>query len=97
MRGFRRNRFGGDASFYNNIDLRVKLFDWKNYVVPIEFGLIGFHDYGRVWLDGENSNTWHRGYGGGIYISPLDAVVITGFYGISDDDEFAAVRFGFLF
>lgn len=97
MRGFRRNRFGGDASFYNNIDLRVKLFDWKNYVVPIEFGLIGFHDYGRVWVDGEDSNTWHRGYGGGIYISPLDAVVITTFYGKSNDDEFLAVRFGFLF
>ncbi len=97
FRGVRRNRFGGDRSFYQNTDLRLKVFDFYNYVVPIEVGIIGFHDIGRVWATGEDSDKWHKSYGGGIYFSPLNAVTIVGNYGKSDDDEIFNVQFGFLF
>jgi calcineurin-like phosphoesterase family protein len=97
FRGLRRNRYGGDAVFYNNADLRIKLFDFNNYVVPIEFGILGTYDYGRVWLDGEDSEKWHSAYGGGLYISPLNSLVITANYSISDDDKIFTIQFGFLF
>ena len=31
----------------------------------------GFADVGRVWLEGEESDTWHTGVGGGLWISFL--------------------------
>ena len=36
------------------------------------WGIHGFADAGRVWLEGETSDTWHAGVGGGIWISPLN-------------------------
>ena len=59
--------------------------------------MVGFGDVGRVWLDGENSTRWHNAYGAGLYFAPLDYLVITGNYGISDDDEVFTIQFGFLF
>lgn len=97
FRGMRRNRFGGDGVAYFNGDLRAKLFSWRNYILPIEVGVVGFGDVGRVWLKGESSTRWHNAYGGGLYLAPLDYLVITANYGISDDDEVFTVQFGFLF
>jgi hypothetical protein len=30
---------------------------------------MGFFDVGRVWLDGESSNEWHHGSGGGLFFT----------------------------
>ncbi|GAB4327390.1 MAG: metallophosphoesterase [Flammeovirgaceae bacterium] len=97
MRGIRRNRFGGDKSFYNNIDLRMKLFQWNTYLAPIEVGILGFTDRGRVWWDKETSNKWHKSYGGGIYLSPLNRLTIILNYADSDDDDLITVQAGFMF
>jgi hypothetical protein len=42
-------------------------------VVALRFGLIGFGDVGRGWVDGENSKTWHSSFGGGLLVQPLGA------------------------
>jgi hypothetical protein len=34
-------------------------------------GVFAFGDVGRVFEDGESSDKWHRGLGGGVWISPL--------------------------
>ncbi|MEM8907977.1 MAG: BamA/TamA family outer membrane protein, partial [Bacteroidota bacterium] len=65
LRGFRANRFYGETSFYHQNDLRLKLLSSRNNgIVPFSFGVTAGFDHGRVWLDGEDSNTWHYGYGG---------------------------------
>jgi hypothetical protein len=37
----------------------------------VRLGLFTFVDTGRVWLEGEDSNTWHTSYGGGLLFQPL--------------------------
>jgi hypothetical protein len=46
-------------------------------VVPLTFGIFGFFDVGRIWIPDEVSTTWHKGYGGGIYFTPLFTFLTT--------------------
>ena len=96
LRGFRKYRFYGKQSFYNNNELRF-IFNAKNKVFNGKYGLLGFFDNGRVWYPGENSNTWHAGYGIGAFLSIFNKFVVSGAYGISKDDRVASVYFGFYF
>jgi hypothetical protein len=66
VRGWDNSRFRGDSSLYGNAELRFWLGHRKRPLLPIRWGLLAFYDVGRVWLEGEDSNTWHSGYGGGI-------------------------------
>ena len=66
LRGFRKQRFSGKTSYYQNSDLRLSLGKLNNGFIPIAWGLYGGFDYGRVWIDAENSNTWHTSAGGGL-------------------------------
>lgn len=97
LRGFRGERFAGDAAFFHNTDIRIPVLRLKNYYLPLDVGLIGFVDYGRVWLSEENSDKWHVGYGGGLAISPYSAVVLTATYSKSEEFDIFELRFGFLF
>jgi len=69
LRGFRKERFSGKTSYYQDSDLRLSLGRIKNRVVPLTFGIYGGFDYGRVWLDGENSQKWHTSQGGGLFFT----------------------------
>jgi hypothetical protein len=73
--GFRQFRFAGHHSLYNNLELKVKLANFVNYVLPGQIGLIGLYDVGRVWKHGEDSDSWHHGTGGGIYFAPASLTV----------------------
>ena len=92
LRGFRQERFYGRTAFYHNTDLRLKLFSSINKVLPFTMGILGGVDYGRVWEDGEDSDKWHTGYGGGLWFAPIDFIVINITYFASDEDN----RFGFV-
>ena len=72
LRGFLRNRFTGEKAIYFNADLRFDLGTIQTTIVPFGIGVIGFTDTGRVWADGEDSDTWHQGYGGAVYLSPVN-------------------------
>jgi hypothetical protein len=65
-----QHRFGGDAAVYGNAELRLR-FGRFFFVVPGELGVFGLADVGRVFLDGESSNTWHTAFGGGIWMAVL--------------------------
>ncbi len=97
LRGHRRSRYAGKSSFYNNTEVRLRLFSFRTYLFPGYFGLVGFHDVGRVWLEGERSDQWHNGYGVGIWVAPLKRAVISLMYGLSKDDRLPVVKAGFFF
>ena len=97
LRSYRKERFSGRSSFYVNSELRIKLFDFETYFFPIKIGALGFYDNGRVWVDDEKSTKWHQGYGGGLWISPLEAAVVTITYAASPEADLIAVNMGFLF
>ena len=89
LRGFKRDRFAGDARFYHATDLRFKLFQNRG-VVPFTFGIYGAFDYGRVWLDDDESDTnkkWHTAFGGGVYIVPLGLTAFRIGYMVGEDDR----------
>jgi hypothetical protein len=68
LRGYRNQRFVGNQSFYQNTDLRFNLKTVKTSFVPIQYGIYGGFDYGRVWLKNETSNDWKTSVGGGFWM-----------------------------
>jgi hypothetical protein len=78
VRGLREERFAGDASLYGNAELRVRLGRFFA-VLPGDYGVFGLADVGRVFLDGESSDVWHTGFGGGFwfaFLEPANAVTL---------------------
>lgn len=70
VRGYNRQRFGGDASVFGGAELRIALTDFYIFL-PGTFGLLGLADAGRVFLDDEEADDWHSAVGGGIWIAAL--------------------------
>ncbi|MCZ6900180.1 MAG: hypothetical protein O7F74_08070, partial [Bacteroidetes bacterium] len=97
VRGYRKTRFFGDTKFYSNNELRLQISQIRNPVVPFTFGLTGFYDIGRVWFEGENSDTWHDGYGGGIWLAPLNLIPLSFELAQSDEGSQFYFRLGYLF
>lgn len=77
LRGYRTERFYGDRSFWQSTDLRIRISSSENPILPFTIGVFGGFDYGRVWLKGESTETWHNSYGGGIWFAPVDALVFS--------------------
>lgn len=69
LRGFRNQRFTGNQSFYQNSDVRYSFNSMKTKLIPIKIGIYSGFDYGRIWLDNEDSKKWHNSYGGGFFIN----------------------------
>ncbi|MBL7700129.1 MAG: BamA/TamA family outer membrane protein, partial [Chitinophagaceae bacterium] len=97
LRGYRKYRFAGDKMVYNNLDVRIRLKNYQGYLFTGSYGLLLFHDVGRVWLKGEESSRWHNGYGGGLWISPANRIVFTGSMMHSKEGWLPLVSLGFQF
>lgn len=98
LRGFRVQRFAGRTRAYNNTELRINFGTLNLYLIKGPFGVLGFHDIGRVWVDGETSSTWHHGYGGGLWMAPFNKVVLTGVVTYSNEEKnFVNLNIGFEF
>lgn len=97
LRGYINTRFAGRSSAYHNLELRTKLFDMYNYVFGGEAGALGFVDTGRVWADGEDSDTWHHGYGGGMWFSVYKRAILNFTIGFSDEGYYYTTGAGFYF
>jgi Omp85 superfamily domain/Calcineurin-like phosphoesterase len=97
LRGYRYERFTGQTAFYHQNDVRLRLFNVGNYILPFTLGVLAGYDYGRVWMDDEDSDAWHDSYGGGIWLSPFDLTVLTFSYFQSDDGPRFQFKGGFAF
>jgi hypothetical protein len=73
LRGYRKNRFIGESMIFFNSDLKIQVLDIATVFLPIKLGVRGFYDIGKVYISGESSSIFHSGYGGGIYIIPLES------------------------
>lgn len=76
LTGYRKFRFTGDYSAFNNAEVRIKLGEFLSYILPGEFGLNTMYDFGRVWERGEHSNRLHHGVGAGLYFAPASSALI---------------------
>jgi hypothetical protein len=97
VRGLRQNRYAGDAAVYGNLEVRTRL-GRMTLVLPADIGVFALADVGRVFLDGEDSDKWHPGYGGGIWLAYLNRNN-TFSIAVAESEEHVAlyVRFGFAF
>lgn len=91
LRGFRTERFSGQSAFAASGDLRYSFKKLKTLLLPIQLGIYGGYDIGRVWIKDESSNIWHDSMGGGLFINAIDA--LSGEIGIFNSDD--GIRFSF--
>ncbi|MDY8134543.1 metallophosphatase [Aquimarina sp. 2201CG5-10] len=97
LRGFRNERFTGKYSVYQNTDLRLQMGKFKTSFVPLKYGITGGFDYGRVWLEDDNSDKWHNSVGGSFWVTGLDTFTANaGYFGSSDGGRLVFVL-GFAF
>ena len=60
-------------------------------------GFLLFHDVGRVWLEDENSDRWHNGYGIGFWITPFEFTAISLNYNKSNEEGMITFKLNFLY
>lgn len=97
VRGFAAQRFAGDGGAFGNAELRLLLGRYF-LVLPGEYGLFALVDTGRVWLDGERSDRWHVGAGGGLWFAYVErGNTVTVAVASSDEGPGLYVRAGFPF
>lgn len=100
VRGFRRNRYGGDASVFGGAELKLFLARLK-LLFPARTGVLGFVDAGRVFMNVDDYrilSQLHKGFGGGIWSSfayPDYTLVAT--YAKSSDQFIISVKLGSAF
>jgi len=97
LRGFANERFTGRSSFYHNNDFRIRLLKTKIAKVPTSCGITLGFDYGRVWIEDDNSDKWHKGYGAHLWFSPFEYFVISSGMFFSEEENRFSLRFGFHF
>jgi len=97
LRGYRNERFTGKSAFVQSTDLRLNLRKVKTGILPLNIGIYGGVDYGRVWIDGEDSDKWNNSIGGGLFFNGADMIIgnISAFN--SDDGLRLAFKLGFGF
>jgi hypothetical protein len=66
----RKQRFGGDAEVHANAELRQRL-GRALIIIPTDIGVHVLGDVGRVYFEGETSDSWHAAVGGGLWIALL--------------------------
>ncbi|MEO5798721.1 MAG: hypothetical protein ABIZ70_03290 [Gemmatimonadales bacterium] len=60
-------RYAGDASFYGTAEIRIPLFT-LNFLLPVNTGLLGTADAGRVFVKGDSPFGWHNALGAGFWV-----------------------------
>lgn len=71
LRGYRSERFLGDAAVWGNAELRVPV-TRVNLLVRGDLGVLGLLDAGRVRVDGDSDGGWHTATGGGVWFAFLE-------------------------
>ena len=97
LRGFVRDRYAGRSALYQNTEMRIRLVNFHLYILPVQVGILGLMDHGKVFSDNTTSEIWHSGYGGGIFIQPVGKWVFTATYTTSEENSLWNLNLGFIF
>ncbi|MFB9110872.1 metallophosphoesterase [Flavobacterium gyeonganense] len=87
LRGYRTERFLGNTSYSQSTDLRLSLGKIRKTIAPLTYGILAGFDYGRIWLDGEDSKKWHNDFGGGIWLNGINLITARVSYFKSPDER----------
>ncbi len=97
LRGFRNQRFNGQTAFYQSTDLRAGVYQFTTSFMPVRLGVSAGFDYGRVWVEDDNSQEWHTSYGGSVFINGFKALTANIGYYLSDESNRILLGLGFRF
>jgi len=104
LRGYRNERFSGKRSFFHSTDLRYNLNRESTSIAPIEYGIFGGFDYGRVWVGDDlvgipefNDDALNTSVGGGFFVNMVDMLSLNVGLFTSDDSMRFSFGFGFQF
>ncbi len=95
LRGYRKDRFRGESLFFNNSDVRMRLAKWDNDYLPMDVGILGGYDVGRVWLDEEDSDTWHNSKTIGVWFDVLEMFVLQPYYSFTKEGNYLSLAMNF--
>jgi len=73
LRRLDRERYAGDAALYGTIEIQIPVVRFA-FVLPLDIGVYGYGDAGRVYMDGESPGGWHQSTGVGFWIGFLNPV-----------------------
>jgi hypothetical protein len=79
VRTLEPQRYAGDAALSGTAELRIPVARFP-FILPLEVGVFGFGDAGRVYLHGDSPGGWHAAAGGGFWIgllNPSTAISVT--------------------
>ncbi len=93
LRGFRTQRFTGRNSLVGSADIRYSFDSFKTNILPLQIGVFGGFDVGRVWLKGDFSEKWHNDYGGGFWVTAAES--LSGTFNLFNSTEGLRFSFGF--
>jgi hypothetical protein len=71
VRSLEAQRYAGDAALAATAELRIPLASFS-LILPLDVGVFGLAETGRVYLDGESPGGWHGAMGGGFWIGVID-------------------------
>ncbi|MCB4807620.1 metallophosphoesterase [Tamlana sp. 62-3] len=104
LRGYRNERFIGKTAFTQSSDIRVNLRRVRTGLLPLNIGVYGGFDVGRVWVDNDfvlstesNSDTWNTSLGGGVFADLSQLTTLNASLFHSEDGVRFAFRLGFAF
>ena len=93
LRGYRTERFTGRNALTGSADVRYSFPSFKTNILPLQIGVFGGADVGRVWYAGDFSNKWHNDYGGGFWVTAADS--LSGTFNLFNSVEGWRFSFGF--
>ncbi|MCW9036428.1 BamA/TamA family outer membrane protein [Altibacter sp.] len=92
LRGYRDERFTGKTAAAGSADLRYSFNRFKTGLTPVQIGIFGGADAGRVWIPNEDSDVWHTDFGGGFWVNAAD--ILSGTLNVFAGDEGIRLTFG---
>ncbi len=97
LRGWRRDRFSGHASWYQNLELRQELFQFATIAAVGRAGVLAHVDNGRVWAEGDDDGQWHQSVGAGVWANLFDLAVMNVTVTLSEEETLAEFGLSFDF
>jgi hypothetical protein len=88
LRGHKSERFAGDRSLFGSSEVRIPL-GKLTLLTRGDFGVSGFVDAGRVYMNGESPGGWHTAWGGGIWYRTLGVAGALQ-YAVGEENRFHA-------
>jgi hypothetical protein len=96
IRTMPRNALAGDAMIYGSAELRIPIAEFP-FILPLNTGIFGFADAGRVYVDGKSPGDWHSGMGGGLWLGVLNPSTSISLTFTNQRDRKVLVGTGFVF